>query len=364
VSAIVEASGGVSAVVGTLGARVGEVRLPLERTTPEASDFQRLLARMVDGGATIATCEVSSHALELGRVTGTRFAVAAFTNLSQDHLDFHGDMERYFRAKARLFESGVAGRAVIWTDDPWGARLAGEVRVPSTTVGFEPPAEIRPEVLSAGFSGSRIRLALPDATALELHLPIAGRFSVANAAVAAGCALSLGMPRAAVVEGLEGLSQIPGRFELVSGDGPIAVVVDYSHTPAGIEAAIATAREIAPGRVVAVVGAGGDRDRSKRPQMGRAAAEADIVVVTTDNPRSERPGAIIEEIVEGMTGPHEAIVDRREAIARAIALAVPGDAVLVMGKGHEPYQEVMGERLPFDDRIVAREILAARGDAS
>jgi UDP-N-acetylmuramoyl-L-alanyl-D-glutamate--2,6-diaminopimelate ligase len=358
VEAMATAAGMTVGVIGTLGARVAGETIPLERTTPEATDFQRILALMGDRGATVVVAEVSSHALALGRVDRARFAVAAFTNLSQDHLDFHGDMERYFAAKAGLFEPGRSRRAVIWVDDPHGSLLVRSVEIPAMTVATRRPADLSGTVVSADLAGSEVDLTLPAGESIRLRVPIAGGFSVANALVAAGCALEIGVAPSELAAGLAGLAPSPGRFEVVSGNDPVGVVVDYSHTPAGIEAAIATARPLAQGRVIALVGAGGDRDRAKRPAMGAAASAADLVVVTSDNPRSEDPAAIMADIVKGVTTTHELIVDRRLAIRRALTLAGPGDIVLVMGKGHEAYQEIGGRRLPFDDRTVAAEELA------
>jgi UDP-N-acetylmuramoyl-L-alanyl-D-glutamate--2,6-diaminopimelate ligase len=361
VESIARAAGLGTGVIGTVETRVGDDPVPTLRTTPEASDFQRLLASMADRGAEVVAAEVSSHALVLGRVEGTHFAVAAFTNLSRDHLDFHGDMESYYQAKARLFEPGRAGRTVVWIDDPAGARLAASLATRPLTVAGEAWADVRGAVLDSDRSGSTLLLNLGGAPR-RLRLPLPGSFSVANALVAAGCGRALGIAEDHIVAGLETATPVPGRFEVVSGDHPVLVVVDYAHTPAGITTTIATARTLAAGRVIAVVGAGGDRDRDKRPLMGRAAAAADLVVVTSDNPRSEPPESIADEVAAGLpAGAHRLrILDRREAIRAAIGAAEAGDAVLVLGKGHERGQEVAGRILPFDDRLVAREELAAR----
>lgn len=367
VEAIGQAAGLTTGVIGTIGTRVGHETMPSERTTPEASDFQRLLADMADKGADLVVCEVSSHALALGRVDATHFSVGAFTNLSQDHLDFHADMEDYFTQKAKLFDH--CDLAVICVDDAWGRRLAGMVSGPILTVAttsradLDPTADIGVVMHSASMRGSSFDLTLSSGETIPVALPIPGAFSVANAAVAAGCCLGM-LGTDAVRVGLDSVRQIPGRFELVSGLDTVSVVVDYSHTPAAVQAAIATARPLTPGRVIAVLGAGGDRDTAKRPLMGAAASTADLVVVTSDNPRSEPPAVIMGAVTAGVTAPTESIVDRREAIRRAVRIATPGDTVLIMGKGHEPYQEIEGVRHPFDDRLVAREALAlSRGGA-
>jgi UDP-N-acetylmuramoyl-L-alanyl-D-glutamate--2,6-diaminopimelate ligase len=348
-------------VIGTVGVRVGDVTIPSERTTPEASDFQRLLARMLDRGADLVAAEVSSHALALGRVDGTRFAVGAFTNLSQDHLDFHRDMEDYFSQKAKLFDR--CDRAVVCVDDEWGRRLARMLDDPITVASKTRDAAITVDVRDSSMQGSSFVIERDGEPVADITLPIPGAFSVANAAVAAACCADM-VGWDAVAAGLNGVPQIPGRFELVSGDDEVAVVVDYSHTPAAVEAAIATARPLTAGRVIAVIGAGGDRDRAKRPLMGAAASAADLVVVTSDNPRSEPPDVIMADVLAGVTSPNRSVVDRREAIDVAVALSRAGDTILVMGKGHESYQEIAGVRHPFDDRVVAREILARHRSGS
>lgn len=364
IEAIEAASGRLCGVIGTLGIRVGEEVLASERTTPEASDFQRLLARVARLGADVVAVEVSSHALELGRVDGTRFAVAAFTNLSQDHLDFHGDMDSYFHAKASLFDPDRSARAVVLADDEWGRRLLERIDLPVIRVSIDGDGDLSGTVLGADLAGSTLAIRYQGAKR-EVRISAAGHFSAANALVAAGCCLSAGLSFDAVIDGMASIGSVPGRFELVSGEDPVAIVVDYSHTPAGISAAIDTARPLTTGEMIAVMGAGGDRDRTKRPLMGAAASAADLVLVTSDNPRSEPPAAIMADVMRGVTGPNEVIEDRRTAIRRAIELAAPGDTILLMGKGHEAYQEVDGVRHPFHDATVAREELAAaRGTAT
>ncbi len=360
IEAIAVAAGRTAGLVGTTGARVAGEPHPLERTTPEASDLMRLLARMVDGGVDIAAIEVSSHALDLGRVDGLTFAVAAFTNLSQDHLDFHGDMESYYLAKRSLFVPERARHAVVWIDDAAGRRLAGEIALPMTTVGTSPAAEVRVvDVEVALDKVSFTLLVAGDAVPLTVHQP--GRFTVENAAVAAACALHLGIDTDSIREGLAAAKPPPGRMELIGGAG-FPVFVDYAHTPEAIATVISVMRSATAGRVIVVVGAGGDRDRSKRPIMGAAAATADIVYITSDNPRSEDPDAIIEEVVSGIGEGHDGVnvePDRRAAIRRAIADGSPGDVVLVLGKGHEQGQELAGGVVvPFDDRSVVREEIA------
>lgn len=369
IESIVSASGRVAGLIGTVHTRVGSDNVHNTRTTPEAPDFQRLLAIMAGAGADVVAAEVSSHALALRRVDSTWFSVAAFTNLSQDHLDFHGGMNRYVAAKARLFESERAGRAVIFVDDGAGAELAASIEIPVTTVGAG--GDVAALDVESGVEESRFTLVFPSGER-QVRLGIGARFNVDNALVAAACALEVGLTLDDIVAGLSSFAGVPGRFEVVSDDDPITVVVDYAHTPAGIEQAIATARSARArgvgrsGRVVVVIGAGGDRDRGKRPRMGQAAASADLVVVTSDNPRSEDPDTIIDQVVAGI--PHQAVferqADRRLAIEWAIGEAVDGDIVLVLGRGHERGQEAGGRSIPFDDRLVSRTALAARREAS
>ncbi len=360
---IVAAAGLTPGLVGTVGARVARESVPVERTTPEASDFQRLLARMVEAGVHVAAVEVSSHALALGRVAGTGFAVAAFTNLSQDHLDFHGTMEEYEAAKHSLFVPGFAERAVVWVEDPAGRRIAALTDLPVTRVGLGPTAEVFGADLELSLAGSTFTVVAPSGSA-TVRLPLPGDFNVANALIAAACALELGLPWDTIAAGLERVSVVPGRFEIVDIGSDVTVVVDYAHTPEGVSAVVETTRRLAgSGRIIVVVGAGGDRDRAKRPLMGSAAAAADVAVLTTDNPRSEDPATILDEVVAGAAaGPARVIreLDRRAAIGRALETARPGDVILVLGKGHEHGQQFAHETIPFDDRSVVREEAGVR----
>ncbi|HUU61861.1 MAG TPA: UDP-N-acetylmuramoyl-L-alanyl-D-glutamate--2,6-diaminopimelate ligase [Acidimicrobiia bacterium] len=355
---IAGAAGLAPALVGTVGARIAGVPEEVLRTTPEAPDFQRLLARMVSAGVEVAAVEVSSHALALGRVAGSRFAVAAFTNLSRDHLDFHPDMEAYYRAKASLFSPEMAEQAVIWVDDPAGERLASETALSVTRVGLRRPAAVSALDPAMGLRGSSFIL-VGAGEPISVRLNLAGEFNLANALVAAGVAAVLGIPSDSIAAGIGAVTTVPGRFEIVETEKDCTVVVDYAHTPDGVAVVIETARRLAgPGRVIAVVGAGGDRDRAKRPLMGAAAAGADLAFITSDNPRSEDPGAIIEQVVAGAAGgPAELRIeaDRRLAIRAALSAARRGDVVLILGKGHEQGQQFADRVIPFDDRLVARE---------
>jgi UDP-N-acetylmuramoyl-L-alanyl-D-glutamate--2,6-diaminopimelate ligase len=359
VESLMGQAGQVTGLIGTVHTRVGETTLSSVRTTPEATDFQRLLAEMRGLGAQVVAAEVSSHALEMRRVAGTRFEVAAYTNLSQDHLDFHGTMDSYRRAKERLFREFEVGTAVINIADPVGADIAGWAEMPVITVGNRGSVQARH--VKTSLQGSSFEL-VTEQGSVEVEARLIGEFNVENALVAAGCCIALGLTVDEIAKGIGRLSGVPGRFEQVSGGAEVRVIVDYAHTPGGVEQAISVARTVADGRVIAVVGAGGDRDREKRPLMGRAASKADFAVLTSDNPRSEDPAQILDEVASGAEGPEiELEVDRRTAIEIAINQASPGDVVLILGKGHETGQEIMGEILPFDDRDVAREILADRG---
>jgi len=342
-------------MIGTNGAFVGSDEIPNVRTTPESSDLQRILAGMVQRRARFVVMEVSSHALELERVVATNFAVAAFTNLSQDHLDFHDDMENYFAAKAMLFEH--APRAVISLSSPWGERLTRMISQPDTITTVGPAGMLKARQIEFSLSGSTF-VVEGEGTHTKVSIPLVGSFNVDNALVAIGCALALDVSVTDVVEGLRQLDVIPGRFERV-GVGDFAVFVDYAHTPDGIEAAIAAARHITAGKVIVVMGAGGDRDVAKRPIMGEAAAAADEIWVTSDNPRSEDPESIIVAVVSGIpSGTRFGVEpDRATAIRRAIASASATDTVLILGKGHEQGQDVGGVVLPFDDRVQATQAL-------
>jgi UDP-N-acetylmuramoyl-L-alanyl-D-glutamate--2,6-diaminopimelate ligase len=312
-----------------IGSEVREVGL----NTPESIDLQRLFRELLEQGNRACVMEATSMASAKGRLEGTRFAVLVFTNLTQDHLDFHGTMEEYFESKRRLFAQ--ATRAVVNVGDEYGERLAAELPAAMT---FRPDDE------------------LPD-----VELKLAGRFNVENALAAAAAARALGVGEAAIKQGLEDVDRVPGRFERVDEGQPFTVLVDYAHTPGALETALQAARELGRGgRLICVFGAGGDRDRAKRPLMGRVVAElADVSLVTSDNPRGEDPAAIAAEVVDGLD--LEVELDRRRAIERVLESAQPGDVVVIAGKGHEQGQEIAGRKLPFDDREVAREVLRRLG---
>jgi UDP-N-acetylmuramoyl-L-alanyl-D-glutamate--2,6-diaminopimelate ligase len=371
VRALLEAAGERCGLLGTITSVVAGVELPVTHTTPEAIAVQGALRTMLDGGDGACAMEVSSHALELGRVDGTHFAAAIFTNLTQDHLDFHADMEEYFQAKRRLFvpassaASGSGHRpsvAVLNVEDPHGRRLAAELSG-AVTFAIARQADYRARDVRMDFSGCRFTLETPEGER-SVALPLPGRFNVSNALAALAATHALGADLDTLVAALERGVRVPGRFEPVREGQDFSVLVDYAHTPDSLENVLRAARELAQGRVVCVFGAGGDRDRGKRPLMGEIAARlADVTVVTSDNPRSEVPEAIVTEIVAGIDTAEtvHVEVDRRAAIGHAIALARQDDVVVIAGKGHEQGQEfAAGRKLPFDDVTVAREALRAR----
>ncbi len=341
--AILAAAGRRPGLLGTVEARIGGERRGVARTTPEAIDLQRLFREMLDVGDRSVAIEASSHASDLHRLDRVRFAALVFTNLSQDHLDFHGDMESYFQAKRRLFLEGTPP-AAINVGDEYGRRLAAELP-DALTFGFAAGAQIGPEALDG------------------IEVKLRGRFNAENALGALAAGRLLGIDDAAIARGIESIRGVPGRFEAVDEGQPFAVIVDYAHKPGALEHVLQAARELTRGgRVLVVVGAGGDRDRGKRPLMGRIASElADVAIVTSDNPRSEDPQAIIEEIVAGVVADVEVEPDRSAAIVRAIELARDGDVVLIAGKGAEQGQQLADRTIPFDDRDAAREALRSLG---
>ena len=372
---LLESAGHRCGLLGTVQQVVGGRVEEVERTTPEAIDLQHTFDRMLESGDEYCAMEVSSHALVLHRADSIHFAAKVFTNLSQDHLDFHADMEDYFEAKRLLFsgEGGApiieleGGVSVINIDDPYGRRLAEDIDCGSgrECVSYSAGgghADLSARDVAFDASGSRFTCVTPEGE-LEVRIPLPGDFNVANALAALGVARALGLDLGAAAAALASAEQVPGRFESIDEGQPFSVVVDYAHTPDSLENVLEAARRVTEGRLICVFGAGGDRDREKRPLMGRAVAElSDLAVVTSDNPRSEEPAAIIEQIEAGIeeSAPAEVIVeqDRRAAIALALGRASEGDLVVIAGKGHEQGQEFEGGRkVPFDDRDVARDEL-------
>jgi UDP-N-acetylmuramoyl-L-alanyl-D-glutamate--2,6-diaminopimelate ligase len=351
---VLEAAGVRCGLLGTVKQVVGGVEEEVERTTPEAIDLQATFRRMLDGGDGACAMEVSSHALALHRADAIQFEVALFTNLTQDHLDFHADMEDYFRAKRTLFEIGPE-HTIVNFDDPYGRRLAEDFDALTFSAdGADADFSARDATFDA--TGARFKVG-----EVEVRTRLPGHFNVSNALAAFAAASTIGVDDVVVAEALAAASPPPGRFEPIEEGQPFAVLVDYAHTPDSLENVLTAARRLTGGRVISVFGAGGDRDRDKRPLMGRAAAaQSELTIVTSDNPRSEVPEVIIGEILAGIEDRDgvEAEPDRRAAITLAFSRAEPGDTVVIAGKGHEQGQEFEdGRKVPFDDRDVAREEL-------
>jgi len=368
-TAMLDEAGLRAGMLGTVAYRIGGEDREASRTTPEAPDVQHLLSEMLNHGNRSAVMEVSSHALSLKRVDGMRFAAAVFSNLTRDHLDFHEDMEAYFAAKRRLFEMlPREAPGIVNLDDPRGPSLV-EICGRPVTYAITAPADVRPGPVVMTLTGLQFDVTTPTGT-VHIHSKLVGRPNVYNILAATATALALHVPIDAIERGVAGLAGVPGRFEVVSAaSDDVTVVVDYAHTDDALRNLLETARPLGARRLVTVFGCGGDRDRSKRPLMGMVAARlSDVVVITSDNPRSEDPKRIIEEIERGISAGSQtsrtptvvSVVDRAEAIDRAIAMAEAGDVVLIAGKGHEKYQQVGDRVLPFDDGEVARAALAKR----
>ncbi len=357
--AVFRADGRTPGIIGTTGVRIDGRPQPLPRTTPEAPDLQRWLAAMAQEGVDAVAMEVSSHGLEQHRVDGIRYAVAVFTNLSQDHLDYHASMEEYFVAKARLFTPSMSDRAVVNVDDDEGRRLVGS-GLPTMTYGVAADADVRATEVESTPAGIAFL-----ADGVRIRSPLRGSFNVENCLAAFAAARSLGIDDGVTADGISSVRGVPGRVEPVEAGQGFLVMVDYAHTPASVQNVLRAARRLASDRVIAVIGCGGDRDRGKRPRMGFAAtANADLAIITSDNPRSEDPLAIIAEITPGAErGGGRFVVepDRRAAIRLAVREAGPGDVVVIAGKGHETYQELADRTIPFDDRTVAEEELRSTG---
>jgi len=380
VEAILAAAGEQPGIIGTLGTRFAGREHDVGLTTPESIDLVALLADMAAAGTTTVAMEVSSHALAQERAAGVDFDVAVFTNLTQDHLDYHGSLDDYFAAKSRLFLERLkpGARTVLNVDDPWVSSLASKLSQ-GRIVGFSltgctaPWCRVSPRRVRLDRDGIHMGVRLPD-DRLELHSPLLGRFNVANILAAVAVAEALDIDREAIVRGVANLRAVPGRLERVGGEGAPLVLVDYAHTPDALAKVLPAVREVTAGRVICVFGCGGDRDQDKRPKMGEVVGRlADWSVLTTDNPRHEDPMTILNEVEPGLVragversaecraGSFHVEVDRARAIELAVAAATPEDAVLIAGKGHEPYQVVGADKRPFDDRAHARTALLAAG---
>jgi UDP-N-acetylmuramoyl-L-alanyl-D-glutamate--2,6-diaminopimelate ligase len=357
---------GRAGFVGTVGYRTGRREIPATQTTPEAPVLQELLAEMVDAGVPAAAMEVSSHALALDRVAGCRFDVAVFTNLTQDHLDFHGDLETYFDAKRKLFEMRKpSAPAVVNADDPFGRRLAEETSAPVVT--WSPsgaPATVRAENVSCDLAGTALDAVHPGGR-FRISSPLLGRFNVDNLLGAAAAGLALGLTEESVAAGCAAVTRVPGRLERVEAGQPYPIVVDYAHTEDALRRLLLAIRDLTDRKVILVFGCGGDRDRGKRAPMGKVAGTlADIAIATSDNPRSEDPEAILAEVEAGLIASgatkYLKVADRREAIRTAVDLANPGTIVVIAGKGHERVQVIGSRSIPFDDREVVAEFASRR----
>lgn len=368
VEAVFAAAGWTTARIGTIEHCIGSSTYPARQTTPEAPELQRLLREAVSGGCRAVVLEVSSHALELQRVGGIAFDVAVFTNLGRDHLNFHPDFEHYKRAKGKLFAGlGSGGKnavAVINIDDPHSGYMLEVNRGRPMTYGSHPSADVRMRDVVTTMQGSRFVACTPKGE-VAVTLPVPGAFQVYNALAAVAVGVALDFPLAVIADGLPRVRPIPGRFEVVNPGDEFLVVVDYAHKPDALERVLREARSLGPRRLTVVFGCGGDRDRGKRPLMGAIAARlSDAVVLTSDNPRTESPQAIIDDVLAGIPPPQrgkvQVVVDREAAIRAAIGSAHAGDLVVIAGKGHETYQLFAGRRVPFDDRGVARGVLAER----
>ncbi|MFD0400763.1 UDP-N-acetylmuramoyl-L-alanyl-D-glutamate--2,6-diaminopimelate ligase [Kitasatospora sp. NPDC059811] len=369
-------AGRAPGVIGTVEMRVGDERIKSERTTPEATDLHAILGVMAERGADAVTMEVSSHALVYGRTDGVTYDVSLFNNLTPEHLDFHPDMEDYFQAKARLFQPGKSRHGVVNVDDEYGRRLAAEAKIPVTTFSATGAVEAdwRAVDVQLGPVGSTFRVLGPDGAEADAAVPLPGPFNVANALAAITLLVAAGLPLERAVAGVAAVPGVPGRLERVDAGQAFVAVVDYAHKPDALQAVLGSLREVTKGRLHVVVGCGGDRDPHKRGPMGAIAARlADTALLTSDNPRSEDPLAILASMLTGAAAVPEAergtvlvVPDRAEAIRIAVARAHAGDTVLVAGKGHELGQYVRDEIRPFDDREVLRESItqttAARGD--
>jgi UDP-N-acetylmuramoyl-L-alanyl-D-glutamate--2,6-diaminopimelate ligase len=361
VESILKAAGKSAAVFGTIEYRGPGFDSAAVRTTPEAPELQKMFRQIVSAGWEFAVMEVSSHAIEMRRVAGLQFEIAIFTNLSRDHLDFHGDMDSYFRAKKKLFDglNGVKPRVMVLNmDDPRYEELRSIDPARVISYGIQVASDICPVRYQFGWEGTEATYKTPLGE-LQVRTSLMGKPNLSNIGAAIGAAVALGLPTDAITRGIESLQVVPGRFEAVRAGQPFRVIVDYAHTDDALEKVLKSAREITVGRVIVVFGCGGERDRTKRPVMGGVAArESDFAIVTSDNPRGEDPLSIISEIEEGMrNAAYRVVADRREAIRAALEEAREGDTVVIAGKGHETYQTIGTLSHPFDDRAVAKEFL-------
>lgn len=358
--ALLRTAGFKTGLIGTVRFDLGETVRAATHTTPGALELQSLFAEMRKAGTTHVVMEVSSHALDQGRVEGCWFDAAIFTNLTQDHLDYHGTLEAYFAAKRKLFDQ--TGMTLVNLDDPWGRRIRDQIPGRCWGYGIAERGEFYPKAMEIGPKGIKMTVQSPLGE-MEIQSPLVGRYNVYNLLAAIGAGAALGLSRESIVSGVAAMTGVPGRFEKVDAGQPYLVIVDYAHTEDALDRLLQAVADLHPNRIITIFGCGGDRDRGKRPKMGAVSARlSDITVLTSDNPRSEPPLTIIQEIEAGLrsadpSADYQVLPNRREAIDRAIDLAEEGDAVVIAGKGHEDYQIIGAERLPFDDREVARAAL-------
>ncbi|OGL46194.1 MAG: UDP-N-acetylmuramoyl-L-alanyl-D-glutamate--2,6-diaminopimelate ligase [Candidatus Schekmanbacteria bacterium RBG_16_38_11] len=375
IESILKEDGKKTGLIGTINYRIGDEVLPALRTTPESSDLQKILKDMVSAGCGFAIIEVSSHSLELNRVDGCYFTGAIFTNLTKEHLDFHKNMKNYLSAKKKLFQglknmngSDTTTFAVINADDPVAGEIIAATGVRIATYGLKVKADISAADFKSDFSGTRGRVIFPDGE-IDISSPLAGGFNIYNILAAAAASYCLGIRKEKIVEGIAAMKSVPGRFQMVEWNGDFEIIVDYAHTPDALERCLSQAKNISRGKLITVFGCGGDRDKGKRPEMGRIGAElSDVLYITSDNPRSEDPVKIIEDIKAGIKGKEikekvKIIPDRREAIYGALEIAQTGDLIVIAGKGHEDYQIIGNKIIHFDDKEVVLEKLKKMGKA-
>lgn len=360
--AILEKAGLTVGLIGTTGNMIGEKHIASNYTTPDPIDLQRDLREMADAGAQAVVMEVSAHAIDMFRLDGMSFEVGAYTNLSQDHLDYFGTMENYFECKKRFFTSGMVKNAVLNADEETSVSILRDLIIPHVTFGIAAAADLFARDIEITEDGVSFELKLQGMHALPIHLRMTGMFNVYNAIAAASCAMVMGISHEDIRAGLEGIENVPGRIEMLPTGRPYRVILDYAHAPDALDNILRTCREFTRGRLIALFGCGGDRDRGKRPIMGRIGGElADLCILTSDNPRNEDPMAILAAIEEGIRETaceYVVIENRREAIRYALSIGRPGDVIALCGKGHENYQEIRGVKHPFDEKVVVAELLA------
>ena len=358
---VLEAAGIRCGIIGTTGCFAGKTKLPSHLTTPDPIEMFEILRIMADAGVEVVCMEVSAHALELRKLVGVSFEAAAYTNLSQDHLDFFGTMDRYFAAKRRLFTDGMAKNAAVNMDEETSAAVCADVTCPLLSYGISSQADLFARDIEITESGVSFTLNLRNLHTERIHLLLTGMFNVYNALAAAACALILGLPLSSIREGLESVVSVPGRVEMLDTKTPYRMILDYSHSPDALENILRTVREFCRGRLILLFGCGGERDKGKRPIMGEIAGRlADYTILTSDNPRHEDPMAILSAIEKGISptgAQYEVIENRREAIRQAMEMAVGGDIIVLAGKGHETYQDIGGVKRPFDEKAVVAELL-------